>query len=343
MSKRKALITGICGQDGAYLAKFLLDKGYNVDGGEKIKNNQNLWRLKKLNIIKKIKILKFELLDEKTINRVVKNGKYDEIYNLAAQSFVDKSYSKPIYTSDVNGIGVTRILEAVRKFSKKTKLYQASSSEMFGNVSPKIKNENTNFQPVSPYAVSKLYAHSMINVYRDVHNLFCCSGIMFNHESPLRDDQFVTQKIIKNLIKIKYKKMKLLKLGNIYVERDWGYAINYVEAMWKILQHKKPDDYIISTGKTYSVKTFVEKVAKYINIDLVWSGRGINEKGFDRKSNKLIIKIDKQLFRPSEINYILGNPSKAKKILKWSPKTDLDDLIKIMCDTELKNYDEELK
>ena len=343
MSKRKALITGICGQDGAYLAKFLLDKGYNVDGGEKIKNNQNLWRLKKLNIIKKIKILKFELLDEKTINRVVKNGKYDEIYNLAAQSFVDKSYSKPIYTSDVNGIGVTRILEAVRKFSKKTKLYQASSSEMFGNVSPKIKNENTNFQPVSPYAVSKLYAHSMINVYRDVHNLFCCSGIMFNHESPLRDDQFVTQKIIKNLIKIKYKKMKLLKLGNIYVERDWGYAINYVEAMWKILQHKKPDDYIISTGKTYSVKTFVEKVAKYINIDLVWSGRGINEKGFDRKSNKLIIKIDKQLFRPSEINYILGNPSKAKKILKWSPKTDLDDLIKIMCDTELKNYYEELK
>ncbi len=343
MSKRKALITGICGQDGTYLAKFLLEKGYLVEGGDKYKNRQNLWRLKKLNLINKIKILKIDLLDEKLINQIVKKGKYDEIYNLAAQSFVDKSYTEPIYTSNVNAIGVIQILEAIRKFSNKTKFFQASSSEMFGNIKPKLKNENTIFQPVSPYAVSKLYAHSMINVYRNVHNIFCCSGIMFNHESPLRDDLFVTQKIIKNLIKIKYKKIKYLNLGNIYVQRDWGYAINYVEAMWKMLQYKKPDDYVISTGKTYSVKTFVNKVAKYINLDLIWIGKGINEKGLDKKSKKIIIKIDQKLFRPSEINYIIGDPSKAKKILKWSPKTDLDDLIKIMCDNELRNYNHTIR
>ncbi len=339
MSKKRALITGICGQDGAYLAKFLLEKGYLIEGGDKFKKSENLWRLKKLKLINKIKLLKIDLLDGNLISQIVKKGKYDEIYNLAAQSFVDKSYAEPVYTSNVNAIGVIQMLEAIRKFSNKTKFFQASSSEMFGNIRPKLKNENTNFHPVSPYAVSKLYAHSMVNLYRNVHNLFCCSGIMFNHESPLRDDLFVTQKIIKKLIKIKHKKIKYLNLGNIYVQRDWGYAINYVEAMWKMLQYNKPDDYVISTGKTYSVKTFVNKVAKYINLDLIWTGKGINEKGLDKKSKKTIIKIDQKLFRPSEINYIIGDPSKAKKILKWSPKTNLNELIKIMCDDELKNYD----
>ncbi len=338
MIRKKALVTGVCGQDGAYLAKLLLEKGYKVDGGKIEKNNKNLWRLKKLNIEKKVRLLNFELLDEKIINKVIKKGKYDEIYNLAAQSFVDKSFINPLYTTDVNALGVLRILEAIRKFSKKTKFFQASSSEMFGNIGPKIKNERTNFQPISPYAVSKLHAHWIISVYRNVHNIFCCSGIMFNHESPLREDQFVTQKIVKTLIKIKYKKVKYLKLGNIHVQRDWGYALNYVEAMWKMLQYKNPDDYIISTGKTYSVKTFVDKVAKYIDFDLIWKGKGINESGFDRNSNKTIIKIDKKLFRPNEINHIVGKPNKAKKILKWVPKTNIDELIKIMCDIELKKY-----
>ena len=239
MTKKIALITGISGQDGAYLAKFLLNKGYIVFGGERQNASGSLWRLAELGIEKKVNVLPFELLEENNINEVIRNGKYDEIYNLAAQSFVGNSYASPVYTSNVNALGTTRILEAIRHFSKETKFYQASTSEMYGNSNLRKQNETTQFNPVSPYAISKLYAHWMVNMYKDAYGLFCCSGILFNHESPLRGEEFVTKKIISNLAKIKYGLINKMSLGNIYSKRDWGFSQDYVEAMWKMLQQKK--------------------------------------------------------------------------------------------------------
>ena len=335
MRKKKALITGISGQDGAYLSSFLLSKGYVVFGGERQNASGSLWRLKELGIEKKVKIIPFELLEENNINNVIRTGKFDEIYNLAAQSFVQNSFSSPIFTSNVNALGVTRILEAIRIFSKKTKLYQASTSEMYGNASTKRQNEETNFHPISPYAVSKLYSHWMINLYREAYDIFCCSGILFNHESPLRGNEFVTKKIISDLAKVKFNIIPDLRLGNIYAKRDWGYSSDYVTAMWKMLQQKKPDDFVISSGKTYTVKEFVIKAAKYFDYNLIWKGKGLGEKAYDKKTNKLIVSIDKSFFRPTEVNFLYGNSSKARKILKWSPKTSLDSLIKIMCQDEL--------
>ena len=338
MKKKTAFITGISGQDGAYLAKFLVEKNYVVTGGDKDIQKKNLWRLKKLDLIDDIKIIPFDLTKENKINKIIKLGKFNEIYNLAAQSLVKKSFKIPIETSNVNTLGVIRLLEAIKNSSKKTKFYQASSSEMYGNVNSQRRNEKTNFNPISPYAVSKLHAHLMINVYRSVYNLFCCSGILFNHDSPLRGDEFVTKKIVSDLIKVKYKELSCLTLGNIYVKRDWGYALDYVEAMWLMLQQKFPDDYVISSGATYNVKSFVQKTAKYLGIDLTWKGTGINERGIDKKSNKIIVKIDQKFFRPNEIKFSYGNSNKAKKILNWSPTTNLDDLVSIMCESELIKY-----
>ena len=338
MRKKKALITGITGQDGSYLAKLLLNKNYTVIGGERQNASGSLWRLKELGIVDKIKIIPFELLEESNINNVIRTGKYDEVYNLAAQSFVKNSYTNPVFTTNVNSIGVTRILEAIRLFSNKTKLYQASTSEMYGNAKSTHQDENTPFNPVSPYAISKLYSHWMVNLYRDAYDIFCCSGILFNHESPLRGDEFVTKKIVRDLINIKSNKLSTLRLGNIYSKRDWGYAMDYVEAMWKMLQLKEADDFVISSGKTYTVKTFINKTAKYLGFDLVWRGKGLDEKAIDRKTNKIIVKIEKNFFRPTEVEFLYGNSKKAKKILKWSPKTNIDDLIKIMCDSELKKH-----
>ena len=338
MSKKRALITGISGQDGAYLAKLLLKKGYRVFGGERQNASGSLWRLKSLNIENKVEVIPFELLEENNINDVIRNGRFNEVYNLAAQSFVGNSYSSPIFTSNVNALGVTRILEAIRHFSNNTKFYQASTSEMYGNVSSKRQDEGTSFKPVSPYAISKLYAHWMVNLYRDAYNIFACSGILFNHESPLRGNEFVTKKIVTELAKVKFNITPHLKLGNINSKRDWGYSKDYVEAMWLMLQKSKPDDYVISSGMTYTVKSFVDKAAKYYNFDLEWSGKGLNEKAVDKKSGKTIVKIDKTFFRPTEVNFLYGNSSKAKKILKWDTKTSFEDLIKIMCDAELKKY-----
>ncbi len=334
--KKKALITGISGQDGAYLSKFLLDKNYEVVGGERQNANRDLWRLRHLGVEKEVKLIPFELLEENNINREIRVGRYDEVYNLAAQSYVDKSFNSPIYTANVNALGVTRILEAIRQFSCKTRFYQASSSEMYGNVSSKKQNEETNFNPISPYAISKLHAHWMLGIYRKAYNIYCCSGILFNHDSPLRGNDFVTRKIILDLIKVKSGRARCVYLGNIYAKRDWGYSKDYVEAMWKMLQKKKPDDYVISSGVNYTVKDFVNKVSKYLDFDLKWSGKSTNEVAVDKKSKKVIIKIKKDLFRPIEIKSTFGNSSKARKVLKWKPKTDFNSLVKIMCDTELK-------
>ena len=338
MTKKRALISGISGQDGAYLAKFLLNKDYVVYGGERQNASGSLWRLAELGIEQKVEVVPFELLEENNVNDVIRNGKFHEIYNLAAQSFVGNSYGSPVFTSNVNALGVTRILEAIRHFSSSSKFYQASTSEMYGNASSKKQNEKTNFHPVSPYAISKLYSHWMVNMYKEAYGLFCCSGILFNHESPLRGDEFVTKKIISNLAKIKYGKLSSMKLGNIYSKRDWGYSMDYVEAMWKILQQKKPENFVISSGKTHTVKEFVNKAARQFGFELIWQGKGLYEKAIDKKSKKVIISIEKKYFRPTEVNYLFGDSKKANKILKWKPKTDLDQLIKIMCEYELNKF-----
>ena len=270
--------------------------------------------------------------------RLFKKYQFDEVYNLAAQSFVGTSFSSPINTSNITGLGVLRILECIRNNSPKTKFYQASSSEMFGDVLEKKQNEKTPFNPQSPYAIAKVLGHYSTVNYREAYNLFAVSGILFNHESPFRGEEFVTRKIIIGLINIINQKQKYLELGNIYAKRDWGFAKEYVEIMWKMLQNKKPRDYVVSTGKTYSVKQFIDESTKYLKLKTKWIGKGLNQKLINQDNNKVIIKINKKYFRPSEVNYLRGDSSRAQKELKWKPKTNLKKLVKIMIDEEIKNF-----
>ncbi len=270
------------------------------------------------------------------IDRIIKNNKFDEIYNLAAQSFVGTSFNLPIYTSNVNAIGTLNILESIRNNDLNIKFYQASTSEMFGNIDSYPQNEKTNFYPRSPYGVSKLFAHwSTIN-YRESYDMFACSGIAFNHESPLRGDEFVTKKIIKSFNNIKNGKEEFLELGNLYSKRDWGFAGDYVEAMWMMLNSDTAKDYVISTGKTYSIKDFIEKTSKFFNFNIVWQGEGLNEVAIDKNTNKIIIKISELFYRPAEVDCLLGDSSKINRDLGWKPQTTIDQLIEKMCNYELK-------
>ncbi len=336
--KKTALITGISGQDAAYLAEFLLKKNYKVIGSDRRSARNSQWRLKRLNIHNKIIYEDLELGELYEAERLFKKYKFDEVYNLAAQSFVGTSFSSPINTSNITGLGVLRILECIRNNSPKTKFYQASSSEMFGDVLEKKQNEKTPFNPQSPYAIAKVLGHYSTVNYRESYNLFAVSGILFNHESPFRGEEFVTRKIIIGLINIINQKQKYLELGNIYAKRDWGFAKEYVEIMWRMLQNRKPRDYVVSTGKTYSVKQFIDESTKYLKIKTKWIGKGLNQKLINKKNNRVIIKINKKYFRPSEVNYLRGDSSKAQKELKWKPKTDLKKLVKIMIDEEIKNF-----
>jgi len=338
MKKKIALITGISGQDGAYLADFLLKNNYIVVGSDRRSARNSQWRLRRLNIEKKIIFEELELGEIYEAERLFKKYKFDEVYNLAAQSFVGTSFSSPINTTNITGLGVLRILECIRNLSPKTKFYQASSSEMFGDVLKKIQNEKTPFNPQSPYAIAKILGHFSAVNYRNSYNLYAVSGILFNHESPLRGEEFVTRKIIIGLINIIKKRQKYLELGNIHAKRDWGYAKEYVVAMWKMLQKKKPTDYVISTGKTYSVKQFIDEATKYLNLKTRWTGKGINQKLINKENGNLIIKINKKFFRPAEVNFLKGSSSRAQRELKWSPKTDLKKLVKIMIDEELRFF-----
>ena len=326
MSKT-ALITGVSGQDGAYLSKLLLKKGYRVIGGERRSASGTLWRLNNLKIEKDIEITDFELSEFTNIYRTIDKYKPDEIYNLAAQSFVAASFEMPIMTSDVTGVGVSRILEVIRQVNPDIKFYQASSSEMFGKVAESPQNEETPFYPRSPYGIAKLFGHWMTINYKEAYNIFACSGILFNHESPLRGEQFVTRKITIGLSKIKLGLQDYLELGNLDSKRDWGYAEDYVEAMFLMLQHHKPDNYVISTGKTYSVKDFISTACDKLNIDITWEGKGLNEVAIDKKSNKIIIKINPKYYRPTEVDLLLGDSRKAEKILNWKPKTNFKELV----------------
>jgi len=336
---KKALIFGITGQDGSYLAEYLLKKNYIVYGVKRRSSSINTDRIDHIfdsvNFSKKNIFLHYgDLADSGSLYRIIHSVNPDEIYNLAAQSHVKISFSIPEYTADITGLGTLRILEIIRHYKKKKiKFYQASSSEMFGSAKPP-QNEKTIFKPRSMYAVSKVFSYHTVINYREAFNIHACNGILFNHESPRRGNNFVTKKIIQGLVRIKKNKQKYLTLGNLYAKRDWGHAIDYVESMWKILNYKKPDDYVIATNKSFSVKEFLNKSARLLGFDIKWQGKGINEIGIDKKSNQTIIKVSKKYFRETEVENLIGNYSKAKKILKWKPKYSLNNLIEDMIKNE---------
>ncbi len=339
--KKKALIYGVTGQDGAYLTELLLKKNYEVHGVKRRSSSINTDRIDHLYQDPHEKNKKFilhygDISDSISVNNLVTKIIPDEIYNLAAQSHVGVSFQIPEYTTNVDALGTLRILEAIRSIrsKKKIKFYQAGTSEMFGKTGGGYQNENTKFYPRSPYAASKVYSHWITVNYRESYNIFACNGILFNHESPLRGETFVTKKIISGLCKIKNKKLKTLYLGNIYAKRDWGHARDYVEAMWKILQLRRPDDFVIATGKQYTVKHFINLVCQKLKIKIIWKGKGLNESAYNEKGDA-IIKIDKKYFRPTEVDTLLGDASKAKKILKWKPKVNIHGLIEEMISYEM--------
>ena len=338
--KKIALILGITGQDGSYLAEFLIKKKYQVHGIKRRTSTPNTSRIDHIfdsvNFNNKDLIMHHgDLSDVGSLNRIINQINPDEIYNLAAQSHVKISFQIPEYTSDVNALGPLRLLEIIRHYKKKKiRFYQASSSEMFGKSNPP-QNENTLFQPRSVYAIYKVFAYHSVIHYREAYNLHACNGILFNHESPRRGVNFVTKKIVQGLTRIKQGKQKNLILGNLYSRRDWGHAKDYVESMWKILQQKKPDDYVVATRTSHSVKDFINICAKKLNIKLIWKNKGLNEVGINKTNNKIIIKIDKKYFRETEVDNLIGNYSKAKKLLKWKPKFTFNKLV----DDMLKNED----
>ena len=343
MPKNKvALITGITGQDGAYLARLLLKKGYIVHGLKRRSSSLNSHRVDGLYKDPRENETKFfmhygDLTDSSNLFRLVKKISPHEIYNLAAQSHVKVSFETPEYTANADAIGTLRILEAINtlELNKKTKFYQASTSEMYGNSFLKTQNEKTVFKPRSVYGISKLFAHQLVTNYREAYNLFLSNGILFNHESPRRGETFVTKKIVDFFKNYNKDKNKILELGNIYAKRDWGHAKDYVEGIWKILQHNKPDDFVISTGKMLSVKNFVNKVAKNFDLNIYWKGRGLKEKAFLKNNNNVIIKINKKYYRPTEVDALCGDFKKANQILKWKPKISIEELIEDMINNEI--------
>jgi GDPmannose 4,6-dehydratase len=339
MKKKIALIYGVTGQDGAYLSKFLIKKNYIVHGVKRRSSSLNTSRIddiyKDPHEKRNFYLHYGDLTDSLSILKTIKTIKPDEIYNLGAQSHVGVSFEVPEYTANVDAIGTLRILDSIKTLGleKKTKYYQAGTSEMFGATKPP-QNEKSIFYPRSPYAVAKLYAHWITVNYREAYGIFACNGILFNHESPMRGETFVTKKIVKGLCEIVQNNSSKLYLGNIYAKRDWGHAKDYVVAMWKMLNQKKPKDYVIATGKQYSVKTFVNLVAKELNIKIFWRGSGFNEKGY--WNNKSIIEIDKRYFRPTEVNSLKGNAQLARKELSWRPKYNITKLIKEMIKEDFK-------
>lgn len=332
---KKAFITGITGQDGSYLTKFLLEKNYEVYGAFRRTSDLNLNRLKDLGLADRVHFLPLELLEFTNIYRAIEKIQPDEIYNLGAQSFVALSFEEPIFTADVTAQGPLRILEAIRSLNPRIKFYQASSSEMFGKVQTVPQDEKTPFYPRSPYAVAKLAAHWMTVNYRESYGLFACSGILFNHESPLRGLEFVTRKITHGLARMKHGEQEKLILGNLNAKRDWGFAPEYVEAMWLMLQQAEPDDYVIATGETHTIREFIELAFHYAGIQIVWQGKDAEEKGLDRKTGKILVEVSPDFFRPAEVDLLFGNYRKAAEKLGWKPRTMFPDLVRIMVEADM--------
>lgn len=320
---KKALITGITGQDGAYLAEFLLNKGYKVYGTYRRLSTPNFWRLQYLKIFEKVELLPCDLLDSFSIIEALRISKPDEIYNLAAQSFVGASFEQPIASGEITGIGVTRLLEAIRLISPEARFYQASTSEMFGENSYDFQNEKTMFSPSSPYAAAKLYAHKMVDIYRKGYGLFACAGILFNHESPLRGLEFVTRKISNSVAKIKLGLETTIELGNLDSKRDWGYAPEYVQAMWLMLQQDSPDDFVIATNETHSIREYLVEAFNYAGLSM----------------EKHIV-VNEKYMRPLDVNFLKGDSSKSKSILGWQPKTDFQSLVRLMVDKDLERWND---
>lgn len=334
---KTALITGVSGQDGAYLAQNLLAKDYRVIGAYRRSSSSSFWRLKNLKIYdnENLILVEHDLTDLSSSIRVLEKYEPDEVYNLAAQSFVGVSFSQPITTAEITALGPLNILEAIRIVNKDIKFYQASSSEMFGKVQETPQTELTPFYPRSPYGVSKLFAHWMTINYRESYDMHATSGILFNHESPLRGLEFVTRKITDSVAKIKLGKITSFSLGNLDAKRDWGFAKEYVEGMHKILNAKKPDTFILSTGKTFSVRDFLIKSFKAVDIDIHFSGEGLNMIGTDSATSKTLVTINKEFYRPSEVDLLIGDATKAKNDLGWEPLTSIDDLTKLMINEDL--------
>ena len=335
-----ALITGVTGQDGSYLTEVLLKKGYEVHGLVRKSSSFNTKRIDHIIENKKYFDSFFfhygDLTDPSSLNRLLDKIKPQEIYNLGAQSHVKVSFQMPDYTAQVDALGTLRLLDAIRDTEIDTKFYQASTSELFGKTSGLAQNENTPFYPRSPYGVAKLYAYWIVVNYREAYNLFACNGILFNHESPRRGETFVTRKITKAACKINLKLQDVLFLGNLDARRDWGYAPEYCEGMWKMLQQEEAQDYILATGRTASVREFTELAFKEFDVTIKWRGSGVNEVGLDAKTDKVIIKIDKNYYRPTEVKMLQGDFSKAEKLLNWKPKTNLEQLVKLMVKSDMK-------
>ena len=347
--KKRALITGVTGQDGAYLAEFLLNKGYEVHGIKRRASSFNTDRIDHLYQDPHEQNVNFylhygDLTDSTNLIRILQEVQPDEIYNLAAQSHVKVSFETPEYTANADAVGTLRLLEAIRILNliDKTRFYQASTSELYGKVAEVPQSEKTPFYPRSPYAAAKLYAYWITVNYREAYGIFACNGILFNHESPLRGETFVTRKITRAAARIKLGLQDKLYLGNLNAKRDWGYAGDYVEAMWLMLQQDQPDDYIIATGETHSVRTFAELAFAELGMELEWVGSGVEEKGIDKATGRVLIEVDPRYFRPTEVDLLLGDPSKAKRVLGWEPKVKLPELVRMMVQADLEEANKDL-
>lgn len=337
---KNALITGITGQDGSYLAELLLEKGYNVYGIMRRKSVVDYGNVE--HIKDKIRFIYADMTDAISLINAMKISQADEVYNLAAQSFVATSWEQPIATAEIDALGVTYLLEAIRTVNPKARFYQASTSEMFGLVQEIPQKETTPFYPRSPYGVAKLYGHWITKNYRESYNLFACSGILFNHESERRGKEFVTRKITDAVARIKLGVKDYLELGNMDAKRDWGHAKDYVRAMWLMLQQDSADDYVIATNETRTVREFVEVAFKHVGIEVKWQGTGVNEIGIDKATGKTLVKVNPKYFRPAEVDFLLGDPSKAKKQLGWKREISFDDMVKRMVENDLKLVQKEI-
>ncbi|MGD2169754.1 MAG: GDP-mannose 4,6-dehydratase [Chlamydiota bacterium] len=337
---KSALVTGITGQDGSYLAELLLEKGYAVHGLIRRTSSPNFERIQHIKSHPNLFLHEGDLTDSTSIKKVMEAARPDEIYNLAAMSHVKTSFKMPEYSGDVNGLGVLRLLEAIYAINPKAKFYQASTSELYGKVQTIPQNETTPFYPRSPYGVSKLYAYWAVVNFREAYGLYACNGILFNHESPRRGENFVSKKITLAVAKIAKGQQDKLILGNLGAKRDWGFAKDYVEGMWLMLQQDVAEDFVLATGKTTTVREFVELSFKEVGIDIIWQGKGLEEKGIDKKTNKVLVEVSPEFFRPSEVDLLIGDPQKAKEKLGWVAKTGLQELVKLMIADDIKHAQE---
>ncbi len=340
---KKAFITGITGQDGSYLAELLIEKGYEVHGIIRRASNFNTDRIDHLLDNPNLNLHHGDVTDSSNLNKLLSSIQPDEIYNLAAQSHVQVSFEVPEYTAQVDAMGTLRILDAMLNHCPKAKFYQASTSELYGKVQEIPQSETTPFYPRSPYGVAKIYGFWIVKNFREAYNIYACNGILFNHESERRGKTFVTRKITLGLSEIKNGLRDTLKLGNLNAKRDWGYAKEYVEAMWLMLQQDKPEDFVIATGKTYTIREFAEKAALHAGFELTWEGVGIDEKGIDRKTGKVIIEVDTRYFRPAEVDLLVGNPAKAEKMMGWKTKVEIDELVSIMMKYDMEEVSRKVK